>query len=118
MDDEDYRDLKEQLQSKRDTLHRRIREIRSDLQQEDKPLEKDLEDQAIELENDEVLNRLEPATRQELADTLAALERMEEGTYGQCVECGDEISVSRLKALPYALKCIQCAEEAEMSSRQ
>ena len=116
MDEREFQQLKRILQDKRDQIHRRLRKIQADIRREDDPLDKDPEDQAIELENDEVLNRLEPSTRQELADILAALERMEEGTYGQCVECGTEISTSRLKAIPHALRCIECAEEAEMSS--
>ena len=114
MEDRELQQLKQILTDKRDRIHRRLRNIHADLQQEDEPLDKDIEDQAIELENDEVLDQLEPATRQELADVLAALERMEEGTYGKCIDCGQEISLSRLKAIPYTLRCIECAEEAEM----
>lgn len=114
MNEREFQQLKQTLQDKRDRIHRRLRKIHADLQQEDGPLDKDIEDQAIELENDEVLDHLEPATRQELGDILAALERMEEGTYGQCIDCGDEISASRLKAIPHTLRCIECAEEAEV----
>jgi RNA polymerase-binding protein DksA len=42
-----------------------------------------------------------------------ALERIEEGTYGQCVSCDGKISVERLKAIPYARLCIECARESE-----
>ena len=113
MEDREMQQLKQILTDKRDRIHRRLRKIHADVQKEDGPLEKDIEDQAIELENDEVLDELEPKTRQELADVLAALERMEEGTYGKCLDCGEEISMSRLKAIPYTLRCIECAEEAE-----
>lgn len=113
MDDREYQQLREILTDKRDRIHRRLRKIHADRQQEDGPLDKDLEEQAIELENDEVLSQLEPATRQELADVLAALERMEEGRYGKCVDCGEQIATARLKAIPEALRCIECAEEAE-----
>ena len=113
MNEREMKQLREVLTEKRDRIHRRLRKIHADVQQEDGPLDRDLEDQAIELENDEVLDQLEPATRQELADVLAALERMEEGTYGQCVDCGQEIGLSRLKAIPYTLRCIEFAEEAE-----
>lgn len=39
-----------------------------------------------------------------------ALERIEQGTYGRCQECGGEISPERLEALPYAVYCKTCAE--------
>src|ERR1044071_4312192 len=40
----------------------------------------------------------------------AALRRLEEETYGDCFECGDEISEARLRALPFAVRCKHCEE--------
>jgi len=52
----------------------------------------------------------------ELGDTLdqidAALQRIEEGTYGRCASCGNEIGQDRLAAMPTAAKCISCASKA------
>ena len=45
----------------------------------------------------------------------ASLERIEEGTYGQCEECGVKIPKARLNAIPYATLCIKCAERQERS---
>jgi RNA polymerase-binding transcription factor DksA len=42
-----------------------------------------------------------------------ALERMEQGRFGQCVECGELISKPRLQAIPYARHCIRCARKLE-----
>lgn len=42
-----------------------------------------------------------------------ALERIENGTFGECQECGDDISVDRLRARPTACLCIHCKEEEE-----
>jgi RNA polymerase-binding protein DksA len=39
-----------------------------------------------------------------------ALERLEEGTYGDCEQCGKAIDPARLKALPYATLCLQCQQ--------
>jgi DnaK suppressor protein len=44
-----------------------------------------------------------------LADINAALGRIEAGTYGTCTNCGNEISVGRLEAYPWASLCIDCA---------
>jgi RNA polymerase-binding transcription factor DksA len=44
-----------------------------------------------------------------------ALVRMERGTFGQCAECGEPISKSRLQAIPYARHCIRCARKLEGS---
>jgi len=42
-----------------------------------------------------------------------ALERLEEGTYGTCEECGLEIGEKRLKAIPFARYCVDCQKEKE-----
>lgn len=42
-----------------------------------------------------------------------ALERIEDGTYGDCDECGSKIPKARLNALPYAPHCVKCAGMAE-----
>jgi DnaK suppressor protein len=44
-----------------------------------------------------------------------ALARLEEGRYGKCCKCGDEIHETRLKALPFAVRCKDCEEERENS---
>ena len=45
-----------------------------------------------------------------LEDVESALDRIEDGTYGPCQDCGQEIRRERLNALPYALHCIECAQ--------
>lgn len=42
-----------------------------------------------------------------------ALERVEEGTYGRCEECGEEVDRRRLEILPFASHCIQCQRRME-----
>ena len=43
----------------------------------------------------------------------AALERLDEGSYGQCESCDGDISTARLKALPWASRCLSCEQEQE-----
>jgi DnaK suppressor protein len=43
----------------------------------------------------------------------AALERIEDGSYGQCEECGHAISRARLDAIPYTALCVKCASRQE-----
>ena len=45
----------------------------------------------------------------------ASLERIEEGTYGDCEECGVKIPKTRLNAIPYATLCVRCASRSEQS---
>jgi DnaK suppressor protein len=42
-----------------------------------------------------------------------ALSRLEEGAYGNCFECGDEIAPQRLRALPFAVRCKDCEQARE-----
>ena len=44
-----------------------------------------------------------------LEDINAALARVDEGTFGECTHCGRTISDERLKAIPYASTCVECA---------
>ena len=44
-----------------------------------------------------------------------ALKRIEDGSFGQCEECGAKIPKARLKAVPYAAFCVECASQAEQS---
>ena len=48
-----------------------------------------------------------------LAKIQTSLERIEDGTYGACEECGAKIPKTRLNAIPYANLCIKCASEQE-----
>ena len=50
---------------------------------------------------------------QVLADIDSALQRIDDGTYGTCVNCGQEIPVQRLEAHPTASLCIDCKRRAE-----
>ncbi len=50
---------------------------------------------------------------QTLAETAAALDRIDERTFGRCEECQTDIPKARLQALPYARHCIDCARELE-----
>lgn len=43
-----------------------------------------------------------------------ALERIEEGTYGECADCGSRIPKARLNAIPYTVFCVKCAAEHEL----
>ncbi|MRX50512.1 TraR/DksA family transcriptional regulator [Paracoccus sp. S-4012] len=75
----------------------------------DDPMPRDWEDAASERQGDEVLSALGQAERAEVRRIDAALGRIEEGSYGTCVKCGDEIAPARLRALPDTPHCVNCA---------
>lgn len=80
---------------------------------------------AAETSDADIQDDIEFALIQMKAETLSkideALARLEEGTFGYCFECGDEISERRLRALPFAVRCKDCEEareQAELRERQ
>jgi DnaK suppressor protein len=53
-------------------------------------------------------------SREQIIEAIdVALERIEQGTYGECETCGREIGRRRLQALPYATECIECARRRD-----
>jgi RNA polymerase-binding protein DksA len=50
---------------------------------------------------------------EELQQIDAALRRMDDGGYGECVECGTDIEYARLEAQPTAMRCIDCQSQHE-----
>lgn len=67
---------------------------------------------AIEISEDINLRRL-AAHRKQMIDIDDAIRKIEEGTYGTCEECGDEISEKRLAVMPTATLCVDCQENRE-----
>ncbi|HEV8038736.1 MAG TPA: TraR/DksA family transcriptional regulator [Bryobacteraceae bacterium] len=53
-----------------------------------------------------------------LRNVRAALHRMDEGTFGVCAHCEEDISLKRLNAVPWAAYCIQCQEIADKSQEE
>jgi RNA polymerase-binding transcription factor DksA len=97
-------------------IEQRLGELRSRLQKVDatldEPADPDLGDQAIELEDDEVLEAVGRAAQREMRQLEEALRRIANGTYGDCEQCGDQISEARLEAVPFARLCRTCANPA------
>jgi RNA polymerase-binding protein DksA len=66
----------------------------------------------------EVAISLLETEEQRLEEIAAALKRIEDGTFGACQECHREISPERLRAVPYARLCIDCANKAQRQAAQ
>src|SRR6056297_443020 len=98
-----YRDA---LLARLGELDSRLHRIEAEL---DEPHSKDWEESAVEREGEEVLEQLGVSGEAEIARIRAALQRIREGTYGDCVRCGEEISEERLKTLPDTPFCRTCA---------
>jgi len=70
-------------------------------------------DTATETVEREIGNTLEEHDERLLEAIDAALQRIESGTYGKCVNCGAQIPEERLEAMPWATLCIECKRKEE-----
>lgn len=77
------------------------------------PLNPDSSEQAVEMEDDASLEAQAVLVAREIASINRALLRIENGTYGECVRCGDAIAPKRLEARPEAALCISCASREQ-----
>jgi RNA polymerase-binding protein DksA len=91
---------KAELRKRVSTIHEHARD----------PLEQDSAEQAAQLGNVAVVSALEAEAVQQIAEIEAALQRLEAGTYGVCVTCGEPVGEGRLKVRPAATQCRDCAE--------
>ena len=53
-----------------------------------------------------------------LQDIQDALQKIEDGTYGECENCGEDISIARLEANPMAKLCVDCKSEEEVREKK
>lgn len=108
-----HAEIRTRLTQRLEGLERRVDRIGGD---RSSTPEKDWQEQAVQRENDEVLDALDEAGRQELEEIRAALGRMDADTFGTCIGCGEEIPAARLEALPTATHCVGCAERLASAS--
>jgi DnaK suppressor protein len=79
---------------------------------------KDSVDMSLQDVNQELMLRLGERDSQTVADIDEALQRIDEGTYGQCERCGSPIDERRLEALPTARYDAACQAAVEAASGQ
>jgi len=104
-------EIKQKLLAQKAEVTHRINAIDRDIRHEG--MSADWSEQASERENDEVLESLGNSSEQELAMINFALQRIDNGTYLCCDECGVEIPPARLELLPFTAHCVDCAERIE-----
>jgi RNA polymerase-binding transcription factor len=104
--------LRDMLEERRVEIVDKLRSIRESMPDQRLDVQ-DAEEQAVT----DFAKDMEFALVQMKADTLGrideALHRLDDGTYGECAECGTEIAAARLKALPFAVLCRDCQEQEE-----
>lgn len=75
-------------------------------------------DRAMSESNRSIELRKRDRERKLIQKIKKAIQRTDDGSYGVCDECGEEISESRLKARPETTLCINCKEEQEKVEKQ
>jgi DnaK suppressor protein len=113
---------KEAIFSVRARLEQERASLRSDIealaaenqaQQDDYGVGNHVADDATEVFTRERNLALRNNAQDLLAHVNAALQRLDEGSYGICARCGQQIAPDRLEALPYAIYCITCQSQVE-----
>lgn len=107
----DYSEVRSQLVELLAEQEQRFSKITDNITHANQPLSHDFAEQATELENSEVIDFLGNFTRAELLQIRQAIQRIDDGKYGDCVVCGEAINPQRLKILPFTAKCIRCASK-------
>lgn len=119
MDPERYAELKRMLQDRQREILSEVQGKIRDARSENKMSE--VLDAGESSEAD-IQEDIEFALIQMKAETLTkineALTRLEEGEYGYCFECGEDIAEQRLRALPFAVRCKDCEEAREVAERR
>ncbi|MFO0744452.1 MAG: TraR/DksA family transcriptional regulator [Myxococcota bacterium] len=108
---------KHAIEQRLHALGQRRRRIDAHQTNRDREVPQDFADQAQFRENDEVVDALGAHAQRDVAQLLAALGRIETGTYGICLGCGDTIADARLDAMPEATLCVGCADRIQRAPR-
>ena len=107
----DTNEIKKQLLELKKTIAQRIEKTQQHIRHVDGPVEQDFEEQVVTRKNDDVIYNLDSLAKAELAQITSALRRIDQGIFGVCTSCGENIDPERLKALPYTDHCRNCAQD-------
>jgi DnaK suppressor protein len=118
-----YEDLKQMLEERRREIQAEVQGKMRDVRTEGSwgAKQSDVLD-AVESSEADIQDEIEFALIQMKSETLNkindALGRLEQGNYGNCFECGEEIAEKRLRALPFAVRCKECEEAREVAEKR
>jgi len=122
MDQTRYDDLKRMLEERKREILAEVQEKIRDVRSENSFGKMNEVLDAGESSEADIQEDIEFALIQMKAETLSkineALARLEEGAYGYCFECGQEIARPRLRALPFAVRCRDCEEAREVAAKR
>ena len=114
--------LQAHLQQREQQLRQELEAVQTEAAQaaentEDMPREPDA-NQSRERTDQEVRHAEQLRDHQELQDVRAALQRIADGSYGECIDCGNGIALARLQAFASAKRCIACQTKYEAKKQR
>jgi len=117
-----YQELKQMLEDRRREIQAEVQGKMRDVRAEGLGGKQNEVFDAVESSEADIQDEIEFALIQMKSETLNkindALVRLEQGDYGNCFECGDEIAEKRLRALPFAVRCKECEEAREVAEKR
>ncbi len=113
MDKKKGESYRKKLQAKQEELQKLVSKSEQDGREADEEGTQDVADKAANSYIKEFLFHQSDDNRRLLQLIEEALVRLENGTYGECVACHQEVQLKRLEAVPWARHCIECQEKQE-----
>ena len=113
MDKKRLEQFKKQLEQRQHDLRKVVTRTQEDGRIADSEAAQDIADRAANSYTKEFLFAQSNNDRQLLGMVENALGRIREGSFGECIHCGNEINPKRLEAVPWTRYCIQCQEKLE-----
>jgi DnaK suppressor protein len=105
--------FRKRLELRQQELRRTVSRTEQDGRSVDEGSAQDIADRAASSYTKEFLFHQRNNDRQLLAMVESALERLRQGSFGECISCGKEINAKRLEAVPWTRHCIECQEKLE-----
>ncbi|HWR14468.1 MAG TPA: TraR/DksA family transcriptional regulator [Terriglobales bacterium] len=113
MDKKKLEQFKKRLEERQAELRKTVSTRQQDGRNQGEDIAQDIADKAASSYNKEFLFTQSTNERQMLGMVDSALSRIREGTYGECISCGNEINSKRLEAVPWTRYCIECQDKLE-----
>ncbi len=113
MDKKRLEQFRKRLEDRQLELRKTVSNRQQDGRNQGEDIAQDIADRAASSYNKEFLFTQSTNERQMLGMVDSALARIREGTYGECINCGNEINAKRLEAVPWTRYCIECQDKLE-----
>jgi DnaK suppressor protein len=113
MDKKKLEGFRKRLEERQQMLRKAVSRTEEDGRIADQDTAQDIADRAASSYTKEFLFSQSNNDRQLLQMVETALQRIREGEFGECANCGNEINAKRLEAVPWTRYCIECQEKLE-----